>query len=266
MNHTGLAAVLAVLAGLAGGLATVPARADDPPELAALRKQREMALQQIQQEADARRQTLDRQYQKALDDLYRRFVLQNNLGGAAATLKVRREAFPASPPPAEGTTPGAIAAAPMPGKFSWSKAKEGLTYRYKTKQFARRAYDYSDPSETKLLDGVAKEVAYEGTVAWEGAKTARLCFEFVMPVKPTQFRIHVLGGKPEATYRAPKSIVVLEGSRADAGREIGAARDIKDRTDWVEIPIDAGRPVQFFWVEIERGDSLLLCIDEVEFR
>jgi hypothetical protein len=241
------------------GACTAWAGSDDPADLANLRRQRDTAMLSIRHDADAKQARLDQEYQKALDDLYRRYVTQNDLGGAAAVLKERRAVFPGAEKPAEG-----LPAASQ--KFSWPSARKGLTYRYKSRNFAKAAYDYSDRACSKLLDGQFKEHAFEGTVAWDDESVAVVCFEFTFPVKPSRFRVHVLGGMPKNGYKPPRSVVVSDGDRNTPGREIGAAQNLKDKCDWVDIDIQPTRPSQYFWVAIEKADAQLVCIDEVEFR
>lgn len=245
---------------VASSLAVVSASwAEDPSELVNVRRQREMAILAIRHEADAKQARLDQEYQKALDDMYRRYATQNNIAAAAAVLNERKKVFPGEAKPVEGL-PSAS------GKFSWAAAGKSLAYRYKSGGFAKSAFDYSDRNHTKLLDGQFRDSAYEGTVAWEDSAPALVCFEFTLPVKPSRFRVHVLGGMPKAGYKPPRSVVVSDGDRNGPGREIGSARDLKDKPDWIDIDIQPTRPSQYFWVAIEKADAQLVCIDEVEFR
>ncbi len=235
------------------------AGAAEPPELRHLRQQRDSAVLSIRHEADAKLAKVEEEYVKALDELYRRLVAQNNPAGAAAVLRERDAVAPDRPRPEAGILPANL-------RFSWAAARSGLSYRYRGGGFAKRAYDYSDNGRTRLLDGEWREVAFEGTVAWDSERRPTICFEFAMPVRPSKLRVHVLGDRPQAGYRAPRSIVVSDGDRNSPGREIGAARSIRDRTDWVDVDLNPMRPTQFIWITLEKGDSELLCVDEVEFR
>ncbi len=201
-----------------------------------------------------------RWYQQQLELLESNFVRQGDLPAAAAVKKEKLQLLLSSKPSFENAvaTPGVQE---TPGV---RRAK--IRYSYRSLEFCRGIYDYSDTNCVKLLDGHIAEQHSPHMVAWQNIKPPPIRFEFDPPMRPRVVRIHVLGGNPSLGYTVPKTIEVRRSVGRGIGDLIARVTNLPDRTDWVEIPLSLTELVSSLWIILDRSGTSLVGIDEIEFR